>query len=39
MPYALSVPAHGSATLGFAESEALLTADAKKLAALAEGDL
>lgn len=39
MPYAFSVPASGSASIGFAESEAPYTADAKKLAAKAEADL
>jgi hypothetical protein len=38
MPYTFSVPAHGSASLRLAESEAALTADAKKLAAKAEAD-
>lgn len=39
MPYSFSIPAHGVARIGFAESEAPLTADAKKLAAKAEAAL
>ena len=39
MPYAFSVPAGGAARVAFAESEAPLTADAKKLAAKAEAAL
>ena len=39
MPYSFSVPANGSAKIGFAESEAQYTSDAKTLAAKAEADL
>ena len=38
LPYSFSVPAHGSASVRFAESEAPLTSDAKKLAAKAVAD-
>jgi len=39
LPYSLSVPASGRAFVGFADSEGVLTSDAKKLAAAAVGDM
>jgi hypothetical protein len=39
MPYALSVPANGSARLGFAVSDANLTSQVKPLAAVAKGEM
>jgi hypothetical protein len=39
MTYALTVPASDSVSLGFAESEAIVTADARSLGTLAVGDM
>lgn len=39
MPFSLTVPASGRAFIGFADSQGVLTADVKKLAAAAVGDM